>query len=194
MTTTQLFAELLVIGIGGVLWLALAVAAIFGYLFNKGVPHIEPLFLVALGGIAYHLGIVIDRFAYSMFSIFEKKNQASVLGKSGLPAARAIEKYILLNSDKLASQILYNRSRLRVCRAWILNFALITLAFIVWDLRVSALSLSQSFAIATLGIVLCLLTAWTTLTLSRDHYQNIMESYEFLMSGSGARKVNKDSD
>src|SRR5215475_13314350 len=167
MTTTQLFAELLVIGIGGVLWLALAVAAIFGYRFNKGVPHNEPRFLVALGGIAYHLGIVIDRFAYSMFSIFEKKNQALVLGKSGLPAARVIEKYILLNSDKLAYQILYNRSRLRVCRAWILNFALITLAFTGWNLRVKALSFSQWFGITTLSIGLCFLTAWIALTLSR---------------------------
>jgi len=189
MTTTQLFAELLVIGIGGVLWLSLAVASIFGYRFNKGFPQVDPLLLIALGGIAYLLGIVIDRLAFSIFGIIEKKNQELVLGKSGMPTARVIERYILLNSDKLASQILYNRSRLRICRAWILNFALITLAFTGWNLRVKALSFSQWFGITTLSIGLCFLTAWIALTLSRDHYKNILESYEFLISDSAPKQL-----
>jgi hypothetical protein len=189
MTTTQLFAELLVIGIGGVLWLGLAIASVFGYRFDKGLPQVDPLLIIALAGVAYLLGIVTDRLAYSVFGGIEKKNQAAVLGKSGLPTGRMIERHILVSSDQLASQILYNRSRLRVCRAWILNFALITLVFTVWNLRVRVLSASQWLPLVMLGIVLGFLTAWTALTLSRDHYKNIGESYEFLKSSSASRQL-----
>ncbi len=67
MNTTDLFVELIIIGIGGAIWLCLLIFGMFGY---DWVPLDETLALAALIpflSVAYVLGIIIDRVADAIF-------------------------------------------------------------------------------------------------------------------------------
>ncbi len=67
MSTTDLFVELIIIGIGGAIWLCLLIFGAFGY---DWVPLDETFALTALIpflSVAYVLGIIIDRVADAIF-------------------------------------------------------------------------------------------------------------------------------
>lgn len=179
MATTQLFAELLIIGIGVAIWLAFLVSAVLRVQWIGAVPEISVSHLSALLGVAYVLGILVDRAAYSIFRNMERKHRESVFADCPTPSVDDKERYILVNSSSLREQILYNRSRLRISRSWILNFALIGIFSGIWMVQQRAWVLAP---IAAGAIVLSFLTAFTALTLSRDHCNNIRYSYEFLVN------------
>jgi hypothetical protein len=180
MATTQLFAELLIIGIGVAVWLALLVGSVLGYRVEAGLSEIGTPALVALGGVAYVLGIVVDRLARNAFDGLELRLCKSILGTGDLPEPGVLEREILEASAILGSQIQYNRSRFRICRAWVFNSACITLAFLAWNLRVRAVGFWESGALVVIGAFLCVTAAWATRTLARDHYVNLRDSYSFL--------------
>jgi hypothetical protein len=180
MTTTQLFAELLVIGIGAACWLSLLLAAAFGYRFDAGIPKLDASSLVALGAVAYVLGIVVDRMAYALLKPVEKAQSGEIIERAHHPDAQEMERYILVSSDALGKQIQYNRSRLRICRAWVLNALLVLLAFVIWDVRVGSLPFVLSLALVGIGLAVCVVMAWTVRALLRDHYKNLLGSYDFL--------------
>ncbi len=180
MATTQLFVELLIIGIGAAIWLALLLGAIFGYRMEMDFPTIGAPAMVALAGVAYVLGILVDRLAYKTFRRIERRLSRSILDREDFPAPQILERQILASSEILGAQIQYNRSRLRICRAWVFNGAFITIAFIAWNLRVQALDVWQSIALSVLGVLLCISSAWAARTLAKDHYNNLKESYEYL--------------
>jgi hypothetical protein len=196
MSTTQLVAELLVIGVGACVWVALFVAAAFGYRVEYDAAAIEPaLLVVLLGGIAYVLGIAVDRLAYALFRRIEEKVERQVArsrtgaATPGLGAeladAKQMEYYVLTRSEVLGGKIQYNRSRLRICRAWVVNAFATSVGFVVWSLRAGSLSFGSSLVIAGAIITLCLLVLWATLALLRDHHTNVMESYLFLKGSDG---------
>lgn len=187
MTTTQLFAELLVIGIGAAFWLGLLLAAAFGYRFDVGIPKLDTSLFVVLLAIAYVLGIVVDRLAYAILSPLEKVQSSAIMEKAALPSPQEMERYIVVASEALGRQIQYNRSRLRICRAWVLNALLISLTFVAWNMRVGAVSLMLSLALVGVGFAICILMGWTARTLLRDYYKNLLASYEFLKSKPEAR-------
>jgi hypothetical protein len=60
-STTQLFAELLVIGLGVVIWLLFLAATVFEFSWQDIASNTNLLTLAPIGGIAYVLGIVFDR-------------------------------------------------------------------------------------------------------------------------------------
>jgi len=142
LTTTQLFVELLVIGIGPVLWVTMFLAAVLGYRLDKEIPRLDALSLLVVGGVAYALGTGVDRLARAVLTPVEKWHSANI--KTGSFDAEVMERQILVSSEPLGRQIQYNRSRLRICRAWALNAFLILLAFIAWNMRVKVIRLSVS--------------------------------------------------
>ena len=83
-------------------------------------------------------------------------------------------------SETLGRQIQYNRSRLRICRAWVLNVFLASIAFVVWNARVGAVPFFPALILVGTGLAVCLLLGWTARALSRDHYINVLDSYYFL--------------
>jgi hypothetical protein len=88
LTTTQLFVELLVIGIGVVLWVALFVAALFGYRFDEGLSRLDPLWFIVVGAVAYALGIAMDRSVRAVLApLAEKAYTRAINDKVGLPDA-----------------------------------------------------------------------------------------------------------
>ncbi len=181
MSTTHLIAELLVIGIGAACWLALAIAAALGYKLEYGVPRLDAAYLILLSAVAYVLGIVVDRLARSLLNPIEDSQRRKIFGALSAAEVESLERYVLTHSEPLARQIQYNRSRLRICRAWLINTLLILVAYLAWywRTRVASLDLTLLF---TGGIALALLLLGLTVwSLMRDHYINVLRSHEFLI-------------
>jgi len=133
MSTTDLFVELIIIGMGAAIWLLLLSFSTFGY---DWVP-LEKVFslaaLIPFLSVVYVLGIVIDRIADTIFG----KLWGSPLLKK---VYRQEEKYlddrrlIYVHPGRLGNLLEYGRSRLRICRGWTLNAVLIlvSLNIFIW--------------------------------------------------------------
>ena len=126
MGTTELFVELIVIGIGAVIWIVLGTFSMFGF---GWVP--KELFsvssLIPFLSLVYIVGIVTDRIADMLFeAIWVPKLQ-----KKHYPSpstARDDRRLIYTENPYLANLIEYGRSRLRICRGWAFNAVLILIA------------------------------------------------------------------
>ena len=186
MATTQLFIELLIIGIGAAVWLAFLLAVILSFPWGSPLPDLNAVYLAALSGVAYVVGIVVDRLARSAFRFAENHHRNQVFGKNQDPSVEDREKYVLVNSSSLREQIVYNRSRLRICRAWILNFTLTGGCAGAWAIQQRVWTIA---AIALIGLALSGLTAYTANLLARDHYENIQHSYNFLTKNKNGDAV-----
>jgi hypothetical protein len=178
MATTQLFVELLIVGIGVAIWLAFLLAVVLRFPWGSPLPQLSTAHLTILLGTSYVLGILIDRLAWTLFHPMENRHRAKIFGSDPEPSIEDRERHILVNSSSLREQILYNRSRLRICRSWILNFAFIGIFSGIWAFQQRALPMLP-FSIAS--VVLSLLTAMTTDTLAKDHNRNIRSSYDYLI-------------
>jgi len=180
MTTTQLFVELLIIGLGVVIWVGFLIAGIAGLSFEKSVLDIKFSLWPPLIAVAYVMGILLDRIAYSVFN--HKKNQIKkkIFCHEAEPPAAIIERIVLESSEALNHMINYNRSRARICRSWFINFFLIGATFLVWQVRVNQIS-NMYLIFVTMGFfVLSLVSCLIGGILEKDHYNNIRHSYDYL--------------
>jgi hypothetical protein len=100
------------------------------------------------------------------------------MGSGTTPSAGDKERFILTNSEELNFQIKYNRSRLRICRSWVINFFLIAVASAVWAYtwKPSALVL-----LPLLSLFLASISFLAWFKLSKDYYTNIQASYTYLI-------------
>jgi len=118
MKTTELFAELLVIGIGGcalVMTLALIAAP------ELATWSFDPvrLFLPTLVA-AYVLGIVIDRLADGLFTFAFGSRSPLAITSEQMPEYREATDRALEPNPRAAQLHAYNRTRQRICRSWTL--------------------------------------------------------------------------
>ena len=124
MTTTHLFVELLVIGIGAFLALLLGIAAVFG-----GSPEMFSGFmnvraLIPVLATVYVLGILVDRFADRAFDSWDMKLRRSVFGEEDSAYYEA-RRTLVMDAENLWRDLHYGRSRLRICRGWVFNSVLL---------------------------------------------------------------------
>lgn len=194
MNVTALFVELLVIGMGTATWLALFLAAILGYRFDTDLLQENPALIGTLTAIVYVLGIVVDRLVRDLFMpTLEAKAMRSVFTPERIGRIKAIapgidegnlsmemEKFIRANSESLAHKIDYNRSRLRICRAWVLHFALIGVGFTWWNYRVQLVDAATQVWLLSGDVLLMVLTWRVAYLLARDHHQDLIESFQIV--------------
>lgn len=194
MNVTALFVELLVIGMGTATWLALFLAAILGYRFDTDLLQENPALIGTLTAIVYVLGIVVDRLVRDLFMpTLEAKAMRSVFTPERMGRIKAIapgidegnlsmemEKFIRANSESLAHKIDYNRSRLRICRAWVLHFALIGVGFTWWNYRVQLVDAATQVWLLSGDVLLMVLTWRVAYLLARDHHQDLIESFQIV--------------
>lgn len=196
MNVTALFVELLVVGIGTATWLALFLAAILKYKFDSALLQDNPALIGTLTAIVYVLGIVVDRLVRDIFMpTLEAKARMAVFTPEKIKHIKEIaphideqnlsmelEKFIRAKSDSLASKIDYNRSRLRICRAWVLHFILIGIGFTWWNYRVQVID-PATHAWLLAGNILFLAFTWrATYLLARDHQKDLIESFEIVIA------------
>lgn len=194
MNVTALFVELIVVGIGTASWLLLFLAALFSYKFEGASLQNNPIILTVFMAIVYVLGIVADRLVRDLFMptieasarkkvftderIKHVKDLAPHIKEENL--SMELEKFIRANSEALARKIDYNRSRLRICRAWILHFLLIGVGFSCWNARVMLANKATTISVLVLDMVFLVLTWRTTCLLAEDHQKDLVESFEIV--------------
>ena len=204
MNVTALFVELLIVGIGTATWLALLLAAILKYKFDTTILTDNKAFIATLIAIVYVLGIVVDRLIRGIFmSTVETKAKQKVFTEEKVKyiketaphindrnLAMELEKFIRSHSQALASKIDYNRSRLRICRAWVLHFFLIGISFLFWNVRVQVFSLTPTIWLLCVDVLFLALTLRATLLLAEDHQKDLVESFEIV---ADAERMKKES-
>lgn len=134
MKTTNLFVELVIIGIGFTMVIALAFFCleILDKETIEQISKVESIVLLPiLLTIAYTLGIVADRMADRLFTFPRKKvrnmfyaHRVNILRDKSL---------LFTTSNPLVDMILYGRSRMRICRGYVLNLVLL-IPFLNWFL------------------------------------------------------------
>ncbi|MCB1057329.1 MAG: hypothetical protein KDD11_17655, partial [Acidobacteria bacterium] len=121
MTTTHLFAELLVIGFGSLVWLAVLGASLFGWdlsQVSKDISLWEVLLPVL--SLVYVLGILTDRVADWLFDRLDLRYRARYFAGDTDRFYEA-RRLLVYYGDLLWSHLEYGRSRMRICRGSALN-------------------------------------------------------------------------
>jgi hypothetical protein len=122
-----MFVEVLVVGIGFVTGLGLLAAAAAGPETTAHAAPVAGSTPAAGAGLAaaYALGILIDRIADKALAPVRRR-----LRRASFPTDSAYAQARLTLAEKPALVALadYARSRMRICRGWILNTALLTVA------------------------------------------------------------------
>lgn len=194
MNVTALFVELLMVGIGTATWLALFLAAILGYRFDTVILTDNKALIGTLVAVVYVLGIVMDRLIRGLFtSTVEARAKQRVFTEERIRHVKTLaphldehnlsmelEKFIRAHSQSLAGKVDYNRSRLRICRAWVLHFLLIGFSFVCWNARVDALPWTTTGWLLGVDILFLWLTWRATCLLAEDHQKDLIESFEIV--------------
>lgn len=170
MVTTAVFAEIIIGGLEAEAWLLLLVLGVFGRKsIDLGTAHdwvaLITLLVVAA---AYVLGVVVDRIADSLLVRF----LSSTLRARPVDKPANVERMrmrLLSNDDATARFLDYQRSRMRVARATVLNLG-VTLPVLVFFL------LRQTTASA-LGVVAAALIVCAAETVAAVVYRGIEFAY-----------------
>lgn len=224
MTTTHLFVELLVIGFGAAIWVALLVAALLGQPISFDSKILAWDTLVSLLPLIYVFGILIDRFADWCTGYLDERhfraayaqpvemtdvhaNQQDVgadhqAPESGMESAtrtapspsNSHDQYhkdrrtMVEYGQELWKDIVYGRSRLRICRGWAINSLACAIAFLFYsgqDKLLSTIDFSTRIWITisyTILAVFCFL-AWNSI--NQKEYKKIRRQAEWIRNEKG---------
>lgn len=182
MSTTNLFVELLVIGVGAAVWTTLLILSVLGV--DWYAPMLLQTYAAAGLGLAvvYVLGVITDRVADFVFDRF----LSASIRRQHFSTKRNYQddrRMVMQESDRLADLHEYGRIRIRVARGWAINAVMIGLALQVfifsqfpgesWALRASILS-----GLGMLGLAGGCWWSWSMLC--STEYLKIKEHAEFL--------------
>lgn len=164
MNTTNLFVELIVIGVGATLWIVLLILSLFGYAWVPFDGLLSLPALIPILSVIYVLGIVVDRLADALFEQIWKEG---LLAKVYMQANRNDQyrndrRLLYTESDRLADLLEYGRSRLRICRGWVVNSVLILVAMnlFIWLRLEPALPRLQVSLVGSGLLFLLILGLW----------------------------------
>jgi hypothetical protein len=181
MSTTNLFVELIVIGVSAFTWFVLTIFSAFGYAWVPKDLLFSPSAAVPILAVIYVLGIISDRIADTVFhwiwsddlreSYFQ--NRVEYYNARGL---------ILTRSERLSDLLEYGRSRLRICRGWAFNLILIAISFntFLW-MNLSDKSTTWPISIfGSLSLLVFAFAAWFAWQkLVKTEYRKTKEQAEF---------------
>lgn len=183
MNTTNLFVELIVIGVGAAIWTLSLLVAAFGYSWVFNEVFSSPGGVGLLIGVVYVLGIITDRIADGLFERWVSKHFRRAVYGGDSTRFYEDRRLLLLKASPCAELFEYGRSRMRICRGWTLNSALAVLAvnILIWSrysLRSDAFTMAfiASSAFLLLGTGACY--AWCQL--KRTEYIKTRETADFL--------------
>jgi hypothetical protein len=182
MSTTDLFVELVIIGVGSAIWIFFLIASIFGLSWIDSSKALSLPALIPFLSLTYVIGIVFDRVADTLFEwIWAKKLFRKYYeNKDDFHDDRRI---VYIHEGRLANLLEYGRSRLRICRGWALNSSLIllTLNLFAWT-KISDSHIKIQVSI--FGSFFCIFLtygtwfSWYKLTL--DDFRRVKEQANFL--------------
>ena len=182
MSTTELFVELLIIGIGAAIWIVLLLLSVFGISWLPSEALLSVTALIPALAVVYVLGIVVDRLCDRLFELIWRES----LFRQYYDNRQAYyddRRILYLYGAGLAQLLEYGRSRLRICRGWAVNALLIALSLnlFAWtQIANGAVRLKVSLG----GTLLLLLFAyanwyaWSQLTVTT--YRKIQQQAAFI--------------
>lgn len=157
MSTTTLFVELVVVGVGALAWVCLLLLAGLGHEWVPVDKLFSPSATVPVLALVYLLGIVTDRVADTVLGpLWAKGNRERVYGKDD--HAYVVDKMLVLSVPQFSRLFEYNKSLQRICRGWTFNAIaiLVSLHALLW-LRYGVTALT--LRVAALGSSFLLLLA-----------------------------------
>ncbi len=168
------------------LWLGLLIAAICGYKPTSfpDLKNGEVLLTGILVASGYALGIMVDRIAREICEFFfdPKRRQGESARNEAEVRETRMENDIKTRSEVLGKEIEYNRSRLRICRSWALNFLFASAAFGIWNSRVTAVPLAKCSIIIAVGCTFSIGMFLVSRMLMVDHSKNLEKSSAYIES------------
>lgn len=189
MSTTLLFAELLIIGLQATIWLSLLIVNIWGYRWLSTIQAIgfsdwQTVIVVLALSFVYVLGIIIDRVADLFFSGWDKRIREKIIPNAPLPIA--VMRFELgKDNEYLNRQFEYTRSRMRIARASSINFALIILLailFVLNHLQGDPGQVGYLIFLLVFGSFLVCATLYTWHKLERTYFELVKANYELYES------------
>lgn len=171
MSTTNLFVELLVIGVGAVAWALLLIFSLVGNEWLKMLP--QTLYLLPSFALIYLFGVLVDRFADWLMRPLDRKIRREEFGGDNHARLRIM---IYAHSDGMRELYEHSRSRLRVCRGWIFNAPMIaaTANIYIWsEFAANGLRTKLSISAIVFGIVVGLGSYLAWLGLTRMEYMRL---------------------
>jgi hypothetical protein len=155
MLKTSLFAEILVIGYMGCVWLTMLMIAILGpptaeALLEARSALRDAQFLITFGltEFAYFLGILIDQIADAAIGIWDRRIRIAI--ERGVdPSMLEMQAYLFTRAPEAVDRYEYIQKRLRISRAAVLNVGaiLVLVPFV-------GLASAHMFAILSVGTVI----------------------------------------
>src|SRR6266545_3075634 len=127
--SAAVFAEILVAGLQALMWVVLAIVAIFGVpTFDTGptAPHKgwEPLLTALALATAYALGVAVDRIAdWALRPLDDRIRDRNV--PSRYPSVPKMRLFIFSRRESLGKALDYHLSRMRIARSTTVNAAMI---------------------------------------------------------------------
>jgi hypothetical protein len=158
--TTAVFVEILIIGLQACAWVALALADLFGtaWIAPEALKGWEDAALITGLAGAYVLGIFVDRAADSAYGWLLLKpwgrRLAGVAKRKPFEGQGRKRLYVLAKSEGIARFVDYQRSRVRIARATVLNAFLILLFGVVFLATRTPASAGAVLLAAGAGVVL----------------------------------------
>jgi len=120
MKTTELIAEILVIGIGAALWMVLFWVSMYPEL-ESTLTTLSFITVLPSMAIVYVLGILTDKFAEIMFKRFVS-DKYSGMSKEEVSDWKNRRDQVLSNNEYAQTLHLSNQSRMKILRGWTFNF------------------------------------------------------------------------
>jgi len=130
-STTTLYAELVVVGSGVVIFILLLFYSLFGNAswFTKlqSLTSIgSAIYFIPVLSVIYLLGIVIANVSHLLFERREKQLRSETLKNFDAEYEKIRnDLYTLANTKDLVEEFEFRRSKVRICRGWFVNSILI---------------------------------------------------------------------
>lgn len=201
MNTSLVFAELIIIGLEGGIWLLFLLLTIFGIgNLDRSLLILKEWQLIALAVVLpllYVIGIIIDRTADRIFKTREKKIEREIIGD--LDVTPSVMRFSLGTQNEILNQQLeYSRTRMRIVRASSINFILIAVSISTFlSTRFVHIQVNCLWRYVALTLFSGLLFAyaaflsWSSLT--RGHLKLAKAMYEFQHQPSTKKKRRKNT-
>lgn len=166
MKTTQMYIELVVIGLETSIWICIMFINLLGSQISRNILYILDNWTTSIlvFGVLYIVGVLSDRLSDLVFQCIEQ----TVRRQSGLEAKTSIIIWEKYNQEKFSD---YTRSRIRILRASIINIPLITLGSIWYLFQINGQYHEAVLFILFLGGIATYISQKSYIKLVKGFYQ-----------------------
>ena len=176
MKTTSLFVELIIIGIGFTIWNVLFAITILGYEWIPNLTISNGVLVFPVLALFYVIGIIWDRSIDYAINYFDKLIQRRFFVNSD--SYHSAKDFIYSKTGSLTDLFEYTRSRMRICRSWMIDLFLIALIIPFFICQRTDLINQEKVAVffVIFFLLLSLLCnyAWRNLTIT--YYERLLHS------------------